>query len=286
MASITEDVERVGSDTPPSRMLTDEEVELFWERGYHVIRDALSPDEISHYRRLILDLVPRDLTFPASWSCSMGRMKPYQVSNGERDQTIDTPELLPLLGNPKCYAVAAQLLGSRRLRVLDGSLGITLRNDAASPSERSQRLHIDASVPLDKEFTFTLEEVQLGGCYYLNDVGEQCGGIHIVPGGHRRVEEEVRSHSGGRHLYNDWKDIPYDDSVEMTGRAGDFVMLHHLMPHAASHNRHPTPRVAQFTRWVRTDQPYDGSTPARAYNEHQLAAMSPLCQRLLGVRPW
>ena len=115
MASITEDDERVGSDTPPNSVLTDGEVELFWERGYHVIHDALSPDEISHYRRSILDLVPRDLAFPASWSCSMGRMKPYQVSNGERDQTIDTPELIPLLGNPKCYAVAAQLLRSRRL---------------------------------------------------------------------------------------------------------------------------------------------------------------------------
>ena len=115
VASITEDDERVGSDTPPNSVLTDGEVELFWERGYHVIHDALSPDEISHYRRSILDLVPRDLAFPASWSCSMGRMKPYQVSNGERDQTIDTPELIPLLGNPKCYAVAAQLLRSRRL---------------------------------------------------------------------------------------------------------------------------------------------------------------------------
>jgi hypothetical protein len=269
-----------------TQSLSQTEVELFWESGFHIIRNALTPDETNHFRQIILDLVPRDLSFPSSWTCSMGRMKPYNLRGDTRDQTIDTPELIPLLGNEKCYAVAAQLLRCQELRVFDASIGITLRNDAPSPTPRSQKLHIDASVPDDADFAFTIEETQLGGCYYLNDVEENCGGIHIVPGGHLRVEREVKEVANGRQRYSYWKDIPYD-SVEVTAKAGDFILLHHLVPHAASHNRHGVPRVAQFTRYVRVDQTHGyGAKPPRTYNDNQLAAMTPLCKRLLGIAPW
>ena len=51
-----------------------------------------------------------------------------------------------------------------RLRIYDGSVGITLRNLASPDEARSQRLHIDASVPKEAgSFLGTLEEVQLGG---------------------------------------------------------------------------------------------------------------------------
>ena len=70
-------------------------------------------------------------------------------------------------------------------------------------------------------------------------------------------------------------------------RAGDFALLHHLMPHGASHNRRPTTRVAQFLRFVRDDQPHGyGSQPPRPYNAAQLGAITPLGRRLLGLDSW
>lgn len=265
--------------------LTDAEMEQFWTEGYLLVKGVLSKAEAEHYRQVILGMVPRDLSVPEYWSSWMGRLKPHSRAG---DGTIDVPELIPLFGNEKMYAVAAQLFGTSRLRAIDGSVGITLKNDSHRDTALSQTLHIDASVPTDvDDFLFTPEEVQIGGCFYLTDVEPEGGGIHVVPGGHRRVEEEAKEAPQGRHLHNNWKKIEHMDSVEVTGEAGDFAMLHHLMPHGAAHNRRSTARVAHFLRWVRTDQPHGvGAEPARPYNTAQLDAMTPLTRSLLGLDAW
>lgn len=266
-------------------VLSDAEVEQFWEQGYLLVKGVVSREEAAYYRDLILDLVPRDLRIPEHWHVASGRIKPMAAPG---NHTFDAPEFLPLFANEKLYAVAAQLLRTPRLRSMDGSIGITMRNDAQRESPLSQTLHIDASVPTDVDnFALTLEEVQVGGCYYFTDVLPDGGGIHVVPGGHRRVEEEARADPRGRHLHQDWKRITHMESIEVTGEAGDFALLHHLMPHGASHNRRPNPRVAQFMRFVREDQTHGhGRRPPATYNDRQLAAMTPLARKLLGVEPW
>ncbi len=265
--------------------LTDAEVEQFWADGYLVLKGVLSRDEAEHYRQAILDLLPRDLTLPEYWHSWMGRLKPHSASG---DGTIDIPALIPLFGNEKIYAVVSQLFGTPKLRAFDGSVGITLKNSSHADTPLSQTLHIDASVPRDVDnFLHTLAEVQIGGCYYFTDVEPNGGGIHIVPGGHRIVEAESRADPQGRHLHQDWKKIEHLTSVEVTGEAGDFALLHHLMPHGASHNRNSTARVAHFLRYARTDHPHgSGSTPPRPYNQAQLDEMTPLTRKLLGLDPW
>ena len=267
-------------------VLSEAEVAQFWEQGYLLVKGILTREEAAHYRNIILDLVPRDLTIPAHWGVNAGRIKPMREDN---NHTFDTPDLLPMLFNERLYRVAAQLFGTPRLRVSDGSLGITMRN-AGGDNILSQSLHLDATVPPEVDnFLFTPEEVQIGGCYYLGDVEAQGGGIHVVPGGHRLDEERARPHSQGRKLYNNWKQIDdFPPTVEVMGEAGDFTLLHHLMPHAASHNRRPTPRVAQFTRFIREDHPHRPGEPAPAnrYNERQLRVMTLLGRKLLGVEPW
>ncbi|MFD5316966.1 phytanoyl-CoA dioxygenase family protein [Streptomyces sp. NPDC127098] len=271
------------------RVLTDEQVARFHRDGFLLLENVLTPDEVARYRAAVLDLVPADLSLPESWQVFNSRIKPLR-SGG--DQTWDTPELLPLMGNERLYRTVAQLLGTHRLRAFDGSIGITLRNDALGDEVLSQGLHVDASVPPGVDFLFTPEEVQLGGCYYLTDVAPGGGGIHVVPGGHRIVEEEVRAAraagADGRALHQGWKRITHLETVEVTGPAGSFALLHHLMPHAASHNRRPTTRVAQFMRYVRVPHPHgeDRPLPRERYDAARLAAMSPLTRRLLGLDPW
>ena len=267
-------------------VLTEDEERQFWEEGYLLIKGVLTREEAHAARDYILNLMPRDLSIPAHWSNNAGRIKPFKVPN---NHTYDTPELIPLMQHERLYAVVAQLLGSPRLRVGDGSLGVTLRNSSSGPI-LSQNLHLDPSVPGDiDQFLFTPEELQIGGCYYLSDVYPTGGGIHVVPGGPRLVEERAKTDPQGRQMYNRWKNIQdMPETVEVTGEAGDFALLHHLMPHAASHNRLPTPRVAQFTRFTREDHAHNPTKPAPAhrYNEIQIAAMSPLGRQLFGVEPW
>lgn len=268
-------------------VLTDEQLKEFDEQGFVVVKGALSREEAEAYRQSILSMVPSNLEIPAVWGSYDGRIKPMA---GPDRQTFDTPELIPMMTNEKLYGAACQLLGSTALRVMDGSIGITIRNDAHSDQPLSQTLHIDASVPTSADdFTFTQQELQVGGCYYLTDVEPNGGGIHVVPGGHRIVEAEARAAGGGgRHLHHNWKQIKHLDSVEVTGQAGDFALLHHLMPHGASHNRNSTARVAYFVRWVREDQTWGaGAKPAPdAYDHDQLSAMGDLGRKLFGVDSW
>ncbi|QDP95236.1 phytanoyl-CoA dioxygenase family protein [Microlunatus elymi] len=268
-------------------VLSAEQLAQFDEQGYVIIKGALSRTEAEAYRQSILSMMPSNLELPPHWGSYEGRIKPMA---GPDDQTFDTPELLPLMTNEKLYRAAGELLQSSALRVMDGSVGITIRNDSHRDQPLSQTLHLDASVPRTADdFTFTVQELQVGGCYYLTDVEPNGGGIHVVPGGHKIVEEECRAAgSGGRHLHQDWKQIEHLESVEITGEAGDFALLHHLMPHGASHNRNPTARVAYFVRWVREDQTWGAGAkpePGR-YDEAQLAAMGDLGRKLFGVEDW
>ena len=268
------------------QVLSDAEVEQFWEQGYFLVKGVLTREEAEYYRNLIVGLVPPNLDTPEHWHVADGRIKPYYTPG---NATYDTPDFLPLFQNEKLYAIVAQLLQSHKLRAFDGSIGITMRNDQHRDTALSQTLHIDASVPNDLDnFLFTLKEVQLGGCYYFTDVQPEGGGIHVVPGGHRIVEAEARADAKGRQLHSGWKQIHHLQSVEVLGEAGDFALLHHLMPHGASHNRRPTARAAQFLRYLREDHPHgEGNRPVDGrYNAAQLAAMSDLGRKLLGVDPW
>jgi hypothetical protein len=276
----------MAAPTRVAPVLTASEVRQYHEQGYVMIRGVLTPEEATHYREVILDMVPRDLSIPEHWEMRGGRIKPHTHTGSE---TVDLPALMPLYGNERLYRAAAQLFGTPHLRVADGSIGITLRNDGGD-SIRSQSLHLDFFVPEGVDFLFTPEEVQVGGCLYFNRVEPQGGGIHIVPGGPRRVEEICRRHGpGSRDLYRDWSRIDdFPESVEITGEPGDFVLMHHLMPHAASHNRRSKPRVAMFLRYHRVDHAHHPAQPVpeSRYNAEQLAMIPPLGRKLLGLDPW
>ncbi|MFJ6199260.1 phytanoyl-CoA dioxygenase family protein [Micromonospora sp. NPDC092111] len=274
--------------TPPA--ITQDEVDRFWADGFLVVRGALSRQEADHFAELIRALLPGDLRIPDHWQAFDGRFKPFQAPGV---QTFDGPDFIPLFQNERLYAVMTRLLRSHRLLVRDGSLAITMRNDTAHASELSQQVHLDPAVPEDvDDFLFTPEEIEIGGCFYFTDVAPHGGGIHVVPGGHRLVEEAARGVPGGRQLHDKWRNITDLETVEVTGSAGDFVLMHHLMPHAASHNRNSTTRVAQFLRYSRDDAPWGmgerpGDRPgANGFDEAQLAAMTPLGRKLLGVDPW
>ncbi len=276
--------------TKAAPVLSQEEIDTFWRDGYLLVRGILTKKEAKHFAGLILDLLPRDLSIPEHWEAFDGRFKPFHTPS---NQTFDGPEFIPLYQNERLYQIMVQLLGHPRLLVRDGSVAITMRNDTRNESDLSQDLHIDPAVPEDAdEFLFTPDEVEIGGCYYFTDVEPGGGGIHVVPGGHRIVEKEARAATYGRQLHDKWRNIPHLKTVEVTGEAGDFVLTHHLMPHAASHNRRPEARIAQFFRYARDDQPWGtgdrpGDRPtSRYYNDLQTAVMTPLGRKLLGVDPW
>jgi ectoine hydroxylase-related dioxygenase (phytanoyl-CoA dioxygenase family) len=291
--------------------LTDAQVDEFSENGFIVIKGVLSREEADGFRKKVIDLIPRDLDIPFPWASVSGRIKPYHEGYHEQatrpghedDGIYDTPEFLPLLCHETIYEAAAQLMGRSNIRVQDGTIGITIRNDVSAfkaggrkESEivggaiMSQPLHVDSSIPdYADNFTFSPSELQIGALIYLTDVEPLGGGLHAVPGGHNRVKRECQAGPTGRHLYDNWLNITgWPETVEVTGNAGDVILSHYLLPHGASHNRRARTRVAYFTRFSCLDHPfYPPPAPSvDRFNTRQLEAMGKLGRMLLGVDPW
>ncbi len=97
------------------------------------------------------------------------------------------------------------------------------------------------------------------------------------------------SRPGGRHLHENWKQIKHLQSQEITGEAGDFALLHHLMPHGASHNRNAD-QPGRLLRPLGARGPDLGrrsrSRQHGRYNTQQREAMGELGRKLFGVDDW
>jgi ectoine hydroxylase-related dioxygenase (phytanoyl-CoA dioxygenase family) len=266
--------------------LTDAEIEEFWENGFIVIKDVLDADTMATAKQAILDMVPRDLVFGEHFASHSGRLKPY---NADGKQSFYTPELLPLLCNEKLYKVMSDLFETDYLFANDGSLGITLKD--TSSEGLTQKLHLDMRRPTREQLTreHVRFDVGMGGCYYLSDVEENGAGIHVIPRGHKMVEEIFFNEEDGLERFENWRNInDLAPSIEVTANAGDFVLMHHMMPHGASRNRNAVPRIAQFTRFYRLTEEEARQTPGPDYplTPEAEASLSELGRKLFRLDPW
>ena len=271
---------------PFPRYLTKDQLEHFWYEGYLVLKGTLDDDVVEKAREFLQDLIPRDLVIPDHYHANHGRFKPHHPDgNG----SYFTPELLPLMQNKGLYGAAVDILETAYIRVWDGSAGITLRNRAMEG--RLQNLHLDAvpGGPEDLNEGFLRTGIGIGGCYYLNRVEENGGGIHVVPGAPNRVREIMLNEPDGLTRNSGWGHITdFSSSMEVTGDAGDFVLMHHLMPHSASANHNAAPRIAQFTRLqaLTDDEARLAPGPERPLDPEALAVLTPLGRKLFSLDPW
>ncbi len=268
------------------RFLTDDQLEQFWHEGYLVLKDTLTDEVVETARNAILEMMPRDLSIPEHYIAYCGRIKPM---HGDGNHSMYTPELLPLLQNEGLYGAAADILETDYIRVGDGSVGITLRD--TGHEGRIQNLHLDArpAGPEDLNQGFLQSGIGIGGCYYLSSVEENGGGIHVVPGAPNRVRDILLNEPDGLARNDTWTHIvDFPPSVEVTGDAGDFVLMHHLMPHGASANRRSVPRVAQFTRLYPVTDEESRQAPGsdRSMSSEALAALTTLGRKMFRITPW
>jgi len=247
---------------------------------------VLDEQTIETAKRAILDMVPKDLIFPDHFASHSGRLKPHQPDG---DQSFYTPELLPLMYNEKLYGVMTDLFETEYLQVRDGSVGITIKD--AGPAGLTQKLHLDMRRPARDQLTRELIrfDVGMGGCYYLSDVEENGAGIHVIRGGHRMAEEIFFNEEDGLERFENWRNInDLAPSMEVTAQAGDFVLMHHMMPHGASRNKNAVPRVAQFTRFYRLseEQARQAPGPDKPMSADAENALNELGRKLFRLDPW
>ncbi|MDE2848558.1 MAG: hypothetical protein OXO51_17775 [Gemmatimonadota bacterium] len=272
--------------TPSPRYLTKEQLAQFWSEGYLVLKGTLDDDVVDSARDFLLDLIPRDLVIPDHYHANHGRFKPH---NPDGNGSFFESAMLPLLQNEGLYGAAVDILETEYIQVWDGSAGITLRNRAMEG--RLQNLHLDAvpKGPEELNAGFLRTGIGIGGCYYLNRVEDNGGGIHVVPGAPNRVREIMLGEPDGLTRNDGWgKIVDFESSMEVTGDAGDYVLMHHLMPHSASANHNASPRIAQFTRLQRLseEEAHQAPGPDRPLSPDALAALTPLGRKMFRLDPW
>ena len=213
-------------------VLDDVDLRCWAERGYVVVRNAVSPEACRAAESAIWEFLGADPHEPDSW---------YGKPGVEGITVLLTrhPAFEATRRSPRIRAAFAQLWGTDALHV-------TVDRGGFNPPERldwrfpASDLHWDTSLALPMPF-------QLQGLLYLSDTSAEGGAFRCVPGFHRRLEPWLAGLPSGTDPR------AWDFSAEadfIAGKAGDFIIWHAALPHGASPNRGTRPRLVQYINFI------------------------------------
>jgi ectoine hydroxylase-related dioxygenase (phytanoyl-CoA dioxygenase family) len=202
----------------------------FWdEHGYVVVREAVSAASAAWAAAAVYEFICARADDPESWYGESA------LKQGIWVPLMRHPALLNNRNSERIYAAFAQLWGRSDLWMNTDQCGF---NPPEGPNYRfsGQGLHWDVS--LTPPIPFGTQAL-----LYLTDTAAAQGAFQCVPGYHRRIDRWLHS-------------LPQDanprtielsrDAIPIPGRAGDLVIWHHALPHAASRNRGDQPRLVQY----------------------------------------
>ena len=207
----------------------------FWDsEGYVVLRQAVTPEACQAAIAAIADHAGLSMQQPASW----------QVP----DLWVPLAHHPALWANrlaPRVHTAFAQLWGRSDLWVDVDVCGV---NPPWQPGTafKGTPLHWDMSLAAPLGFGTQ-------GILYLNDTPAHQGAFSCVPGFHRRLQGWLDGLPPGadpRALAP--AGLP---ATPIAGQAGDLVIWHQALPHAAMPNRGRLPRVVQYLNMFPADYP-------------------------------
>lgn len=210
---------------PPA--LNDAELASWAEDGVVVLRNAITAAEAEAAAEALWELVGGQAADPDSWYDRSRRQ-------GIMIQHFQHPAQAVIRRSSRIHKAFAQLWGT-------ADLWMTTDRMSFNPPERpgdpfpGPHLHWDAS--LTRPIPFGTQ-----GILYLTDTAADQGALQLVPGFHRRIDAWLDS-LGDRHP----REVDLSaDAVTIPARAGDLVIWREDLPHGASPNRSPRPRLAQY----------------------------------------
>ena len=211
------------------KVLTSAEIEQFVDQGYVLLRRAFSPEAAAAVRSRVwegLGLSPGD---PAGWTDFYRRLE-AQLHGSDVDECL----------SERFTGAVDDLLGEGKWRPL-GALGgwpVSFPGFAKGAwTPPAHGWHIDGS---QFHHHLTSPDQGLLPIFLFSDIGSGDGGTAIRPGSHKvtaRILAESEPEGLDAHaLAIRTNAEPYDEVIEATGDAGDVLLLHPFMSHAASLN--------------------------------------------------
>ncbi len=161
-----------------------------------------------------------------------------------------TEVILDLFRETAASRAAASLVGSEGLeRVTTGQIALSFPTDqgARPPHPHLDGLYTpDNGVPAGSVLSFTM----LAGIVLSDVTTPDAGNLVAWPGSHRVLEAYFRGH-GPKSLLAGMPDIDLGSPEPVLARAGDVVLCHYQLAHAAGPNASPHVRYAVYFRLKR-----------------------------------
>ncbi|MBW3512432.1 phytanoyl-CoA dioxygenase family protein [Janthinobacterium sp. NKUCC06_STL] len=220
-------------------VLSAAELRHFEEHGYLVLRGAVPRAQCEAARAAIWDYLDASPDDAASW------YQPHPGKRGLMLQFSDHPALEENRHSAHIRHACQQLYDTG----IGTGAGIYASIDKVSfnPPQTPQHsfpgsaLHWDVS--LQQPIPFKLQ-----GMLYLSDCSAQHGAFHCVPGFQHKLADWLRQVPPGRQprewAVDNLRPMPVD------GMAGDFIIWHQALPHCATPNRGPAPRMVQYLTYL------------------------------------
>lgn len=222
-----------GPGLPPGfePAFTADEIHFWEENGYVVLRGAVTPEAAAAAAEAIWAHLGMAPARPDSW---------YEDSrcDGIMVHLARHPAFDANRRPDRIRRAFAQLCGTEELYV-------TVDHGGFIPPERpghtpcAHALHWDTSLapPIPP---------RISGVLYLTDTPADQAAFRCVPGFHRRIEAWLARLPAG----SDPRGAALSaEAVPVAGRAGDMVLWHAALPHAAGRNLAAAPRLVQYLSW-------------------------------------
>jgi hypothetical protein len=267
---------------------------FFEENGYVVIPNAVPRENLEAAIDAIWEILGMDRNDPGDWY-----REPLRTSG-----MVEIYQHQALWDNrqyPRVHEIFTEILGTERLWVsIDRACMKPPRHPDHPEYDHKGFIHWDVDV--------TKLPVPFGvqGVLYLADTAEDQGGFQCVPGGHRGVEEWVRSLPPDQDPRR--PDLTGRTVQPIPGKAGDLLIWNRLLPHGNGHNVSDRPRLAQYismypareedeerrqeriSQWHEHRPPRNKTFPGdpRYWEEQNetTAELTPLGRKLLGLDRW
>ncbi|KKO65073.1 Phytanoyl-CoA dioxygenase (PhyH) [Janthinobacterium sp. KBS0711] len=216
-------------------VLSAAELRHFEEHGYLVLRGAVPRTQCLAAQTAIWDYLGASPHDAASW------YQPHPGKRGLMLQFSDHPALEENRHSTHIRHAFQQLYGTGT--GIYASIDKVSFNPPETPQHRflGSALHWDVSLQQPVPF-------KLQGMLYLSDCPAQHGAFHCVPGFQHRMAGWLEQVPPGRQP-REWA-IDNLRPVPVDGMAGDFIIWHQALPHCATPNRGPAPRMVQYLTYL------------------------------------
>lgn len=283
----------------PLRVLSPQDIELWEEKGYVVLRQAAPVNLIADVIDATWAFMEMDRDDAETWYRKPERLNGMRELNGAgMVEMYNHPALWAIRQLPRIHGAFADLWDTEKLWV-------TIDRVNFNPPRRDESgfkgfIHWDIDSTLDP-LPFDTQ-----GVLSLTDTPAGCGGFQCVPGMPKRLPEWRKTQPADRNPHR--PDLAGLAVETVPTQAGDLIIWNSLLAHGTSPNTGDHPRFAQYismspaqqgnqtardwriNSWLHRVAPEGNAFPGDPRGWEPLhgttAALAPLGRKLLGLDLW